>query len=119
MTRAYAQVIERLRGAVPEFGIVIDDHLAFYDEPLPHVLYGDLTRFVVAAHDRGESELVERCLSFLDAELREGDAETRNLVEASFVENIGPGDGAMGSFIGTWPAALQAEAERQRDWRSG
>jgi len=115
----YSDVEQVLREAVPEFGPVIDEHIAFNDELLPHVLFGDLTRFVLVAHDQGNEELVRRCLVFLDEALREGDAMLENLVAVSFVENVEPWDPAMTRFIESWPAGLRQEAEEQRDWTPG
>jgi hypothetical protein len=45
---AYSTVDEALRAAVPEFGGAIDEHITDNDEELlPHILFGDLTRFVL------------------------------------------------------------------------
>ncbi len=116
-TLAYSEVESALRAAVPEFASSIEEHLADNDELLPHVLFGDLTRFVVAAHQRGEGDLVRRVLTFLDSALRDGDDKVQNLVEVSFIENVGPWDEAQKRFIASWPDALRAEADRLRDWR--
>ncbi len=58
---------------------------------LPHLLFGDLTRFVLDAHARGDDDLVRRALAFLNKAFREGDDIVQNLVGMSFVENVGPG----------------------------
>ena len=112
MTHEYHDVLQRLSSAIPEFRLEIADHLDFYDEALPHVLYGDLTRFVLAAHARRDDALVDRCLTFLNAELRKGDKATQELVAVSFVENVGPSDETMRPFIRAWPRALKAAAGR-------
>lgn len=105
-----------LREAVPEFGSTIDDHVTFYGELLPHVLFGDLTRFVISAHERGDLDIERRSLVVLDLAFRDGDESVQNIVAVSFVENVGPWDPARATFIATWPEALRIEAERQRDW---
>jgi hypothetical protein len=38
----------------------------------------------------------------------------QNLVQLSFVENVGPFVGDAATFNETWPTALRREAERQR-----
>jgi hypothetical protein len=43
----------------------------------------------------------------------------QNLVQLSFVENVGPFVGDAATFNETWPTALRREAERQRDWKRG
>lgn len=112
----YADVCTALWTAVPEFGEIIDEHLVDNDgELLLHVLFGDLTRFVLAADERGDHDVVARSLQFLDSALRHGDADVENLVAVSFVENNEPWDGQAWTFISTWPEALRAEAQRQRD----
>jgi hypothetical protein len=112
-------VVETLRTAVPEFGPSIDEHVSDFGEVLPHVLFGDLTRFVLAAHARGDADVEQRSLDALDMALRNGDDETRNLVAVSFVESVGPSESSQRAFIDSWPDALRNEARRQREWKSG
>jgi hypothetical protein len=114
---AYSEVVAALLVAIPEFAAAVDEHVADNDGVLPHVLFGDLTRFVVKSHDDGDDELVRRALAFLDAALREGDDGVQNLVGVSFVENIGVWDPNQADFIASWPEALRLEAQHQRDWR--
>ena len=113
----YSEITTALRVALPEFAAAIDEHVADNDEVLPHVLFGDLSRFVVEAGQRRDDDLVRRALAFLDAALREGDDAVQNLVGVSFVENVGPWDRNQADFIESWPDALPMEADRQRDWR--
>jgi hypothetical protein len=104
---------------VPEFGSSIDEHIDDFDEVLPHILFGDFTRFVLAAHERGDREVEQRCLEFLDLALRDGDEMVQNLVSVSFIENVGPWDPDHADFIASWPQALRVDAEFQRDWQPG
>jgi hypothetical protein len=113
----YSEITTALRVELPEFAAEIDEHVVDNDEVLPHVLFGDLTRFVLDAHMRGDDDLVRRALAFLDHALREGDDMVQNLVGVSFVENVGPWDPDQAQFIASWPDALRVEAETQRDWR--
>ncbi len=84
---------------------------------LPHTFLGDLTRFVLDAHARGDDDLVRRALAFLNKAFREGDDMVQNLVGMSFVENVGPWDPEQAPFIASWLNAFRVEAEAQRDWR--
>jgi hypothetical protein len=105
--------------AVPEFRDPLESHLQDNSgEVLPHVLFGDLTRFVLAARREDRQDVVVRALTFLETALAEGDREVKELVAVSFVENIGPWDPSMAEFVETWPSGLQAEAVRQRRWTS-
>lgn len=117
---SYDSVHLRLVEAVPEFEVCLAEHLEHQEgEVLPHVLFGELTQFVLDAYHRGSQDLVLRSLGFLDGALRDGDAMVQNLVAVSFVEKVGPWDAAAQDFIATWPVALRAEAERQRTWQPG
>jgi hypothetical protein len=110
-------LIAELTEAVPAFGVVVDEHLATFGEVIPHVLFGDLTRFVLAARADGDEAAVAAILQRLNAALVAGRPDVVDLIRASFIENVGPWDDQMAAFIASWPDALRAEAERQRNWR--
>jgi hypothetical protein len=76
-------LVTRHSGLVP----VLDEHLADNDELLPHVLFGDVTRYALTLARDGEVEDLDRLLSDLDAALGDSDDEVANLVWVSFVEN--------------------------------
>jgi len=107
------QLLDALRAEVPELGPVIDDHIATFGGVLPHVLFGDVTRFVVTAHSEDRSEVEDRCLRLLDRALRQGDDEVVNLVAVSFVESTAPWEEATRIWATSWPSGLREEAERQ------
>jgi hypothetical protein len=79
---------------IPEFKTVFDQHLKEqHGELLPHVLFGDYTRFVVKQYydsksdQRAENVLI-KCMDFVESLLQTEDPELRELVGASFVENL-------------------------------
>ena len=113
----YEKVADQLADVVPEFTSTIQEHIADNGEVLQHLLFGDLTRFVVAAWEAGDKEVVARCLSFLEGAIMSGDEAVKNLVAVSFVENVGPWEKENSQFIRTWPTELRAEAHRQ-GWKS-
>lgn len=81
--------IERLIHAVPELKGAYDEHLADNDMLLPHVLMGDVTRFIVAAlSDADNHPIVRRVLDYFESELMTGGAESLDLIRSSFVENL-------------------------------
>ena len=84
-----------------------------HGEVLPHLLFGDLTRFLLRAHSRGQGDVVDRCVRFLERAARYGDEMVVELVAVSFVENVGPWEPEMSGFISTWPARLQEIATEQ------
>lgn len=103
--------------AGPGLREVVEAHRGDFGETLLHVLCGDLSRYCIAAWERGGSVEVEQCLACATAALEQGDNLLREAIQASFVENVGPWDVAMRPFIATWPPALQTEAARQVDDR--
>jgi hypothetical protein len=77
---------------VPEVTPVIDAHReANGGDILLHVLLGDLARFAIAAHERGDQEVAGRLLTQIDGDLREGDAAVEDAICVSFVEALGRG----------------------------
>jgi hypothetical protein len=52
---------------------------------------------------------VGRCLAFLVDALRDGDTNVVNLVQVSFVENVGPFIGDVAELVQTWSPALRAD----------
>jgi hypothetical protein len=113
------EVANELLGAVPELAPAYEQHLADNDgELLLHVLFGDLTRFVVAAQAGKDDALVTRSLSFVERLLVEGDEGTKNLVAVSFVENLAwEADAGSDQVRQRFPPHLAAELRAQREWR--
>jgi hypothetical protein len=105
----YADVASELIARVPAFEPVYREHLEDNDgELLPHVLFGDLSRFVVSADARGDDALVRSTLDFLENVLTEGDEAAQNLVVVSFVENIARDDLSDPGQVDEWPPNLRA-----------
>lgn len=87
--QASIKFVEEVVRKVPELQPIYDEHIADYDENLPHVFFGDVTRFAIAETARdGEHDALARLLGKLESGLRDGPAEVKDLVIASFVENL-------------------------------
>lgn len=78
-------LIERLLAAVPDLRPVYDEHISDNDDLLPHVFFGDVTRFAI---ENAATPNVANLLAVLDEGLCDADAEVREVVLASFVENL-------------------------------
>jgi hypothetical protein len=102
----YDQVVPLLLERVPELRANYDEHVADNGELLPHVFFGDVSRFVVARAAEGDDSAVGRCLAFLEEALDNGDELAQELVVVSFVENIAPGDAPADDFFEGWPDKL-------------
>jgi len=73
----------------PELTPILDEHLEDnYQELLPHVLLGDITRWLEAAAGTASAA---RVLGDLDDGLRNGSDDVRELVIVSFLENLDDG----------------------------
>lgn len=86
-----------LLAGVPELGPVYDEHIEDNDELLSHVLMADVTRFfedhLTASYGEGpeahrSAEIVNHVLTVLEDAMMSGDPGLRELVSASFLENL-------------------------------
>ena len=90
----YDRFSDQLRAQVPGFDRIYDEHLHDYDEVLPHVLLGDLVRFLsneARAHG-AESTALRRAMSLLEHGMESADPRLQELVAVSFIENLDPED---------------------------
>lgn len=116
MTRE--EFVRVLLDAVPEFGPTYDDsdgNPAEDGQLLIHLVMFDLLTFTEAHYERGEVDLVRRCLGVVERGLLEGDDRLQNAVSVSFVEDAGPSFPETQAFLALWPASLLAEAARTLD----
>jgi hypothetical protein len=78
-------LIERLLAAVPELRPIYDEHVSDNDGLLPHVFFGDVTRFAIG---NAGTPTIANLLRVLDEALSDADDEVREVVSVSFVENL-------------------------------
>jgi hypothetical protein len=79
---AIPEFIAALITAEPMLATVHAEHLADNDELLPHLFMADVTRWLAA---NGPSSKV---IQTLETYLERGDADVRNVIEVSFLENL-------------------------------
>jgi hypothetical protein len=93
----YDSFPDRLRAGVPGFDHVYDEHVADYDGVLPHVLLGDLVRFLSnEVTVRGaQSTALRAAMALLERGMESPDARLQELVAVSFLENL---DSTAASF---------------------
>jgi hypothetical protein len=85
-----ALFVERLVAEVPALQPLLSEHLDFNHELLAHVLFGDVTRFVVsgfAEHPERRRD-ADKILILLEEALGSPDEDVQNLVSVSFCENL-------------------------------
>ena len=82
------QIAARFPGLIP----ILEEHLKDNEEILPHVFFGDLTRYIESLHSMGEvtgspAEL-SAILQCLEDAFATGDTELQELVSVSFLEHL-------------------------------
>lgn len=90
-TEPQRELVEQLSGIEPSLGALERSHLEEYGELLPHVLMADVTRFFVQQVREGSDSsraIAARVAAALEAALKLGDDSAKELVLASFVENL-------------------------------
>lgn len=74
---------------VPELAPALNSHIKYNDDLLPHVFFGDVTRFAI---EHTGSERSRQTLQALLVALEEGlvsnNVDIENLISVSFVENL-------------------------------
>lgn len=90
----YESFPELLRKQVPGFDRVYDEHVHDYDEVLPHVLLGDLVRFLSdQVREKGaQSAALHEAMSLMEGGMGSADPSLQELVAVSFLENLDPAD---------------------------
>ncbi len=101
---------------VPGVAAIVDEHMADYGELLCQLLMADLERLAEDLFRTRDTATLGQLLTIVDDALRTGDDYLVNAVAVSFVEHAAVWDPASTAFVATWPAALAAEADRQRRW---
>ena len=84
------QLTDQIPGLVP----ILREHIADFGEVLPHVFFGDLTRWVLTMLERrGSGDLSaarepQRLLDLLEQAYASGDEELQELISVSFLEHL-------------------------------
>ena len=98
-TLTYDAFVPKLLADLPGFKVIYDEHLRDYDTVLPHVLVGDLTRYVIASYRQMRTDasgqarqIVNRALALLEQAMQSSEARLQELVSVSFLENLHQAD---------------------------
>ena len=80
----------RLVEDIPELAPILQEHLEDnFDEMLPHVFFGDVTRWVDdALASDPQSAPARELLARLDQAATDGDDNVKELIAVSFLENL-------------------------------
>lgn len=109
----YQNVVDLLIQKVPELRPLLDSHLHDqFGQLLQHVFFGDVTRYVVEQLHSSETDVVQRVLYFLNSAMESSDARVKELVLASFLENIDQNDRSFGQLNSMMGSNLRRELKR-------
>lgn len=85
------ELVFELVSRVPELKPLYDEHISDFDELLPHLFFGDVTRYV-AQHlridDSHSLSSVVKALNVLEEGMVIGDDKAQELISVSFLENL-------------------------------
>jgi hypothetical protein len=101
MTTSTHTLVDRLVDTHPELAALRQEHLDAFGELFPHVFFGELTAWLVNAYlanpDAGPQATWRRILADLEHDYETGDTDVRELLYASFLENLpNPGENGEG-----------------------
>ena len=85
--RTSSAFVEWLVARHPDLAPILEEHLADDGELLPHVFFGDVTRYASELARRRDAARLDPLLRDLDGALTGAGDETDNLIWVSFVEN--------------------------------
>lgn len=113
----YENVVHALVRAVPELEELLSVHRADYGEVLPHVFFGDVTRFLVerAIGRSTHEDVLVRALEMLERASASTDSRVAELVHASICENLedsSPEYSTIRALLGPRMMATMSQIER-------
>lgn len=85
---SYGEVVPHLLREVPELEQTLAEHVRNNGQMLPHVFFADVTRYVHSELSKGRAATVRRILAVLESAITSDAQEARDLVGASFLENL-------------------------------
>lgn len=95
MSNSQERLIQRLTEISPRLGEIREESIRDFGELLPHLFFGDLTRYVVGLYLDARSERparegdeLEALLGTLEEHFRQGDDMVQELISVSFLEHL-------------------------------
>jgi hypothetical protein len=117
-TEAVAKFVE----ALPELCGEWEEHLSDFGEALPHVFFGDVSRFVTRIVGTDDADVLARVCDALERLAAHDDESVVNLIHVSFIENLMWGDeteqAALRQLERCCGPALRARIREFAEWSS-
>ncbi len=119
---SYENFFERLRSEVPSFSPIYEEHVKDNDELLPHVLMGELERYIRELYYDGykvgnekKRKILLDVLGILEKGMLSPDEKLQELISVSFLNCVGsPDEDEIRALLGP---ALSQELEAIESWR--
>ncbi len=105
-TKEFCELLVRY---FPDLNELLAEHIADYEELLPNVFLGDVTRYVLM-NGNGRYEIVD----YLNKSFSSGEPEVENLIAVSFVENLEDREELERAVDGVDASRIITEWNRQR-----
>ena len=87
MESATKEFVQSLVSTNPSLEPIYAEHLKEYDELLPHVFFGDVTRWIIDNFETDQAS-IHKVIDFLDRGYYYGSDEVNELISVSFFENF-------------------------------
>ena len=116
--------VNNLVGDIPELKPIYDENVGEYGELQEHLFMGDLTRYVIGIHKiilSGDSnskyieQILKRTLSILETGMQSKNSDVRDLIGASFIENLEHKDKDLSELKSYFGPALRKQLEYWED----
>jgi hypothetical protein len=113
----YDTLPRQLCVAIPGFDRVHDEHVADYDEVLPHLLMADLVRFLCdeVRVSGAQSAVLRQAMELLELALNQ-DSRVEELLSVSFIENLDPEEPSVAAIRSTFGPKLEELYRRHEAW---
>ncbi len=117
----YETFADGLCATIPGFHLLYEEHIRDYDEVLPHVLLGDLVRFLTAeVESHGDaSAAVKPAMVLLERAMGSREPRIQELVAVSFLENLDPEHSSFSALRTLFGPRLEEQYQRIRAERPG
>ncbi|MBU1168436.1 MAG: hypothetical protein KKD44_02625 [Proteobacteria bacterium] len=122
MSNSINAFVLRLIKIVANLNCLYDEHIEDYDELIPHVFFGDLTRYVVdlyksildCSSDTKRWDELDTILVYLENGISGNDEKVQELIAVSFLENLDLTDSNARTLVERFGPYLKKELKMIR-----